>query len=129
MTKGKAVVLAAFTVWPFLYMILFMGTMFCMMALSLGPGSGKGLLGIVMIIFPLHVFTILEIFALLIFYIVYLFKTAVVPEDKKALWAVVLILGHMMAMPIFWYFYIWQPLTETEQPGQGPEGDVADRSL
>ncbi len=101
MTKGKAVVIAAFTAWPFLYMILFMGTVFCMMALSLGPGSGKGLLGIVMIIFPLHVFTILEIFALLIFYIVYLFKTAVVPEDKKALWAVVLILGHMMAMPIF----------------------------
>ena len=128
MTKGKAVVLAVFTVWPFLYMILFMGAVFGMMASSFGPGSGKGPPVIFMIIFPLHLLTMIEIFALIIFYIVYLFRTDVVRQDKKALWAVVLFLGHMIAMPVFWYFYIWAPLRETEQPGQGPEGDVADRS-
>ena len=47
---------------------------------------------------------------LLLAYIVYLFKTEHVPKDKKALWAVVLFLGNMFAMPVFWVLYVWQPL-------------------
>ncbi len=46
----------------------------------------------------------------------YLFKTDVVPQDKKALWAVVLFLGNMISMPIFWYLYIWTKLKEKEIP-------------
>jgi hypothetical protein len=48
------------------------------------------------------------VIALLIFYIVYLFRTDRVASDKKALWAVVLLMGHVVAMPIFWFFYIWR---------------------
>lgn len=46
---------------------------------------------------------------LLIYYIRHLFKTKLVPNDMKALWAVVLFLGNMIAMPVFWYHYIWTP--------------------
>jgi len=48
-------------------------------------------------------------------YIVYLFKTKHVPKGKKALWAVVLFMGNIFAMPIFWYHYIWKPASEAHR--------------
>ena len=57
---------------------------------------------------PLHLLTMLEILVLLVIYIVHVFKTDSVPQDKKALWAVVLFLGNMLAMPVYWYLYIWK---------------------
>ena len=60
-----------------------------------------------MIIFPLHFLTMLEIIVLLVIYIGHLFRTDRVPQDKKALWAVVLLLGNMIAMPVYWCLYIW----------------------
>ena len=112
MTKGKAITLGIFSIWPIIYMFIFMASMFLMVATTAihhgqaSHASGPPLF--FLIIFPLHFLTILEIFILLAIYITYLFKTDVVPKDKKALWAVVLFLGHMIAMPIFWHLYIWK---------------------
>jgi hypothetical protein len=46
-------------------------------------------------------------FGLIAFYILFLFKTDRVPQDKKALWAAVLLLGNMLAMPVFFFLYVW----------------------
>lgn len=51
-------------------------------------------------------------FALLAFYIVHVFRTGRVPADKKALWAVVLFLGNFLAMPVYWYLYMWPKAEE-----------------
>jgi len=58
----------------------------------------------------MHIATMLEIMGLLVVYIVHLFKTDRVPKDQKALWAVVIFLGSVLAMPVYWYLYIWKPL-------------------
>jgi hypothetical protein len=36
------------------------------------------------------------------------FRNDHVDKDKKVLWAVVLFMGNMIAMPIYWYLYIWR---------------------
>jgi hypothetical protein len=36
------------------------------------------------------------------------FRNERVNNDKKVLWAVVLFMGGMIAMPIYWYLYIWR---------------------
>jgi len=112
MSRGKAITLAVFTIWPILYMILFMGAMFTMMALSFSGTSPSSEPPIMMIILPLHFLTMLEIFVMIIIYIIHIFKTEKVPQDKKALWAVVIFLGNMIAMPIYWYLYIWKQEAE-----------------
>jgi hypothetical protein len=58
-------------------------------------------------IFRLHMMAMALILLLMAFYIVHLFRTDRVPNDKKALWAVVLFLGSLLAMPVYWYLYIW----------------------
>lgn len=128
MTRGKAITLAAFTAWPILYMVLFMCAIFGMMMSDLsGGGQSSGPPTIMMIIFPLHFLTMLEIFVLLVIYIVHVFKTDRVSQDKKALWAVVLFLGNMIAMPIYWYLHIWRaPKQSTlEQSVGGDSGKAA----
>jgi hypothetical protein len=92
-----------------------------------GDGHSSSPPAIMMIIFPLHFLTMLEIFALLAFYIVHVFKTDRVSQDKKALWAVVLFLGNMIAMPIYWYLYIWKEPTPST-PEQGAESSAVNRA-
>jgi len=64
--------------------------------------------------FEIHKYNMLLMMGLMASYIVYLFKTEHVPKDKKALWAVVLFLGHLISMPFFWFFYVWQPLKRND---------------
>ena len=72
-----------------------------------------------MVILPLHFLTIFEIFVLSVIYIVHVFKTDRVAQDKKALWAVVLFLGNMIAMPFYWYLFIWKEQKQST-PVNGP---------
>jgi len=37
----------------------------------------------------------------------YLFLSNVVPKDKRALWFFVLLMGNVLATPVFWFWYLW----------------------
>jgi len=63
-------------------------------------------------IFRIHLIFMALTVALMAFYIVHLFRTDRVSGDKKALWAVVLFLGNLLAMPVYWYLYMWPGRTE-----------------
>ena len=112
MSKGKAIILGIFTAFPPLYVVFFFGTAFVDVMTDFWTETTF----VPRVIFPLHLFTILETFALMAIYIHNLFKTDRVPQDKKALWASVLLLGHMLTMPVYWYHYIWKE-------GETPEDD------
>lgn len=108
MSRAKAIILAAFTAWPFVYMLFFFG-MIATMVLNFPPEEqtpGRPPF-LFLIIFPLHLLTMIVIIALLVTYIVHLFNNDRVPKDQKALWAIVLFLGNTIAMPIYWYLFIW----------------------
>lgn len=122
LSRTARTIIGALTVWPVLYCLL--STTF-ILVLAFG-----GLFGLDVdpfdadpfdapAFFFVHILTTVEVFALMIFYIVYLFKTDRVPQDKKALWAVVIFLGHVIAIPVFWYLYIRRPAppqTDSTQP-------------
>ncbi len=109
MSKGKAVALAAFTAWPVLYTVLsWLGPIEGMLLTSSsGSGDATRSHAILLIVSLLRLLTMLEVVVLLVIYICHVFKTDRVPQDKKALWAVVLFLGSVIAMPIYWYLHIW----------------------
>jgi hypothetical protein len=110
-TKPVKLLLGALTIWPLVYMFLFMDFIATTMFWMGGPGAqpsedSTGIPTVFLLVFAAHAATILLMFGLVTFYIVYLFKSNRVPPDKKALWAAVLFLGNMLAMPIFLYLYI-----------------------
>lgn len=109
MGRGKAIALGIATVWPIIYVLFFLCSVFgVMMSRAFDGRDSDGEPLLLSIIIPLHLLTMLLMMVLIAVYIVHLFKTDRVPQDKKSLWAVVLFLGNAIAMPIYWYLYIWR---------------------
>ena len=119
------ILLGLATLWPFVYMILFFVFVFSsFLFLSSSAGHEAGPPVSFMIIFPLHLLTMLWIMALTVFYIVNVFRNERVEKDKKVLWAVVLFMGNLIAMPIYWYLYIWkEPAVSLAGPASLNSGD------
>jgi heme/copper-type cytochrome/quinol oxidase subunit 3 len=102
------VVLGVATIWPILYIFIFFALVIVQFSTLIG-GSPDGAFPVVFfILIGLHIFTMFWVMALLVYYIVNVFNNERVPGDKKALWAVVIFLGNMIAMPVYWYLYIWR---------------------
>ena len=110
-SKPLAIVIGLFTIWPIIYMLLFMGV-FVITALTIFQQAhqqhapGPGFLSYIVI--P-HIATILLMFALMAFYIVHVFKNAALKDDRRALWAVVLFMGLPFSAPVYWWLFIWRP--------------------
>ena len=121
MQKSTKILLGAATLWPFVYLFLFFILTFAM--LFIGPGAAK----LMPAVFVVHMLTILLVLGLSVFYIVDIFKNDRVEKDKKALWAVVIFLGNMIAMPIYWYLFIWKEAAVAGQsdPAQLNSGNSA----
>lgn len=93
-----------FTLLPIAYIFFFFAAVMMAVSQSAVPNEGS----FVVLMF-LHFGAIILTWCLLGFYIYYLFNTEHVKKDQKVLWAVVLFLGNMLAMPVFWYLYVWKP--------------------
>lgn len=104
MKKSAKILLAILTAWPLAYMFIFFG--FMIIAMTSHNTS------IFPVIFIFHFATILLMFGLITFYIVDVFRNNRVKQDQKALWAVVIFCGNMIAMPVYWYLFIWRDAGE-----------------
>lgn len=111
MSKSTKIILAVLTAWPVVYMFTFMGFViyfFVTVAIKNQPPEPNHFPSVFAVLGILHVLTILEIFGLMIFYLVHLFKYSIISQDKKIIWLLVLIFAGILSMPIYWYFYIWR---------------------
>jgi hypothetical protein len=95
------------TLLPLLYMIVFMGFMILAFGASVSGNASEPPINF-SVLFGLHLSIMVLSVGLTIFYIVNVFKNDQVEKDKKVLWAVVLFLGGIIAMPIYWYLYFWK---------------------
>src|SRR5947209_16991812 len=104
MSKPTKVILGIATLWPGAYLVFFFVSWFYLLFRTLQESDGRGPpTGFFVTLFVLHGITILWIFALLAVYLTNIFKNQRVANDKKALWAVALFLGNVIAMPVYWY--------------------------
>jgi hypothetical protein len=111
MSRGWAIIVGVLTLLPWAYVVLFLAYLiptFMALPQPAGP-SAQQLDQHLWALFRIHFAAVLYTLGLIGFYVVYLFRTDRVPTEKKALWAVVLLLANTFAMPVFWYFYIWRP--------------------
>lgn len=95
MSLPLAVILGLLSLVPLAYAVYFTGYLF-----SLQPGEpveqawGLPTLG-----------------AILLLTLVYLFmayRSPSVPNDKRTVWAVVIIMANVIAFPVFWYLFVWR---------------------
>jgi hypothetical protein len=124
MQKPGKIALGAATLWPFVYMLIFFTFIFSSILFMPGEPSPGAFPAMFAVIFALHLFTMLLTMGLSIFFIVDVFRNDRVDKDKKVLWAVVLFLGNMIAMPIYWYLYIWKEPAVAGNPLPGQLNSV-----
>ena len=109
--KSSKLLLGAVTLWPIVYFFIFLILIFSAIVFNAPPTFAW--------IFGLHLLTMLLIMGLTIFYIVDVFRNNRVDKDKKALWAIVIFMGNMIGMPIYWYLFIWKdPVIANQPPAQ-----------
>ena len=116
MGKATKLILGLATLWPPLFVVIFILFVFWRGFLFPGdPQSGF------LLISSVHFITMVWICVLLLIYILNVFRNERVASDKKALWAVVLFLGNVVTMPVYWYLYIWpEPSKTGEGVSAGP---------
>ncbi|HKO97428.1 MAG TPA: hypothetical protein VJU86_10570 [Pyrinomonadaceae bacterium] len=130
MKKSTKILLALATLWPFVYMILFFIFVFSSVLFMPGPsGEESGPPFFFAVFFALHLLTMLWMIALTVIYMVNVFRNDRVEKDKKVLWAVVLFMGSIIAMPIYWYLYIWKESPATSLPPPPALGTAANSGL
>ena len=108
--KPLAILIGLFTIWPVLYLLLFM-IFFVVMAFTIvrhAPQHQPDPGFFPYIVIP-HVGTMLLMFALAVFYIVHVFKNAALKDDRRVLWAVVLFMGLPFSAPVYWWLFVWRP--------------------
>ena len=96
--RALAILILIATIVPWIYMVYFVSSFG---DTSLTPEEFDAR-------FKLHMYVIFYIWALIAIYIVSVFKSETLPNEKRTLWAVVIFMGNLMAMPVYWYLYIWQ---------------------
>ena len=67
-------------------------------------------------LFGLHCFTMLVIVCLMVLYIVHIVKSTFEKQEMKVIWLILVLMGGMIAMPVYWYMNIWHSKQITVPP-------------
>jgi len=109
-SRGGRIALGIATIWPLVWGGMFNFVFFRIFDLLGVPGAFSHPEAVISAIafFILHIFTVLLVMAFLVLYIVHIGMSGRVPRNRMALWIVLVLLGHMLTMPVYWYLYIWR---------------------
>ena len=110
LTRGRKIALGIATAWTPTYMVLFLG-FFILTFLGAATGArggapAKGIPTSFLIMFPFHIFTMLVGIGLLVVYVLHALQNEKLDQNTRLLWAVLISVGSLVAMPIYFYMYV-----------------------
>ncbi len=110
MSKRIKILLGLATLWPFLYIIAFLILVILQIYLfaTNTPRAAGDVPPLFYIMWALTGFTALWMLGLTILYLVHVLRNHQLETNKRMLWAMILLVGNVFAMPIYWYLYIWR---------------------
>lgn len=56
----------------------------------------------------LHLLSIVWTWGLIGIYVLFALRSDAVPKHQRTLWIVGIVLANLLAMPVFWYMFIWR---------------------
>ncbi len=115
MDRRKKIIWGIFSIWPICWLILSVcGAMDLVMGTGMGMSSQQSndlppIVAILMVfIMFFHFATIIEIWVMIILYIIRILKDESFDQNNKILWVILIIFFSFITMPLFWYLNIWQ---------------------
>lgn len=98
--------LGALTLWPPVYLVIFVTVVGLATLQGGGDPDGDGFVIPFGVLAALHLATMLLIVALLVVFIRDAYGNPRIDEGKRTFWAIVLFMGNMIAMPVYWWLYM-----------------------
>jgi hypothetical protein len=74
-------------------------------------------------LFAVHIFTIFLIMGMMPLYIILAVKSDRIDQNMKIVWAILICMVGMFAMPVYWYLYIWRKPPVRPASGSALPGD------
>lgn len=111
MKKTGKLLLLFVTLYPIVYLIYFITAIMNMMMTLDDPASVGGVFPM---LFMMHLIAMVGVIALITFYIVHAVRNRALANETRIIWVLLIFLGNMIAMPIYWYLYIWKPQEKKE---------------
>jgi hypothetical protein len=109
MKKSTKIWLLVATLWPIFYSLCFVIFVFALVFSVLPQGEPPPPTpGWIVAIFPIHFLTILLCLGLSVIYIIHAVKSKKVPKQQLVLWILLLVLGGILAMIVYWVLFIWR---------------------
>ncbi|MCC5917975.1 MAG: hypothetical protein JJU02_11690 [Cryomorphaceae bacterium] len=50
---------------------------------------------------------VLVMIGLISYFVVHIFNTDKIPTSRKTFWTIILFFGHVIAIPVYWFLFIW----------------------
>jgi hypothetical protein len=102
---ARTLLLGVLTVWPPIYIVLFMLSVVAgPLLFASAPRGGGPPVGFV-VLMVLHIGTMFEMLALTVFYAVHVYREPALQGDRKILWMVIVLLGGFVGQGI--YYVLW----------------------
>ena len=93
------------TLWPLAYMLFFFAVVG--IASVAGGGEPDGNLPIPFgVLIALHLLTMIVTLALIVIYAIDVFRNPRVDPDHRVLWLILILLGGIIAMPVYWWLHL-----------------------
>jgi hypothetical protein len=117
MKKSTKVLLGIASIWPVIYIPIFLLAVFSFVIFGGPPGKEPPAAFplIFLVIFAVHMLTVFVTLGTKIFYIVNVFKNPKVEKDKQLMWVLLLVLAGLFAEPVYWYLNIWRDRPDAAQ--------------
>jgi hypothetical protein len=93
------------SIWSPLYLAFFVAVMTIAVVRGNGEPDDEFIVPFGLL-FGLHLFTIILSMVLLVFFCVDAFNNPRVREDHRVMWLLLLVLGSVIAMPVYWWLHI-----------------------
>jgi hypothetical protein len=103
--KSHKILLLVGAILPLIYMLFFMFTVIFSVFLSVQSKGEPWIFKHFGYLFLMHGLVMLVIFGMLIFYLIYIFKSSM-DQQTKILWAVMIFVGGPIGMLVFWFVKI-----------------------
>ncbi len=110
MSLTKRVLLGILAIWPLLWFFIFIGFVVMMVATSGGSPSddsaSRDASSMFLVIFPLHILTMLVMFALIAIYVILAAKNPQLDDTTRIIWVIMLAMFAVFAAPVYWWVYV-----------------------
>lgn len=113
-TRSGRLWLGIATVWPLLYLFLFVGGFMVMMLIAAPPGRPPPaepptwIFGPVAGMMAMHCLTIAGTLALMVVYVISVVNNPKLDQTLRIVWILLVLFFSMLALPPYWFLYVWR---------------------